>query len=294
MVYMKILRSVLLPFALLVLISSTQGCGNAECVLTGFVNCGNDGGADKSIINGTVVDVIGGPGVSGIKVIAERNGERVASDTTNSEGEFKLKVREGDITLLFEILDAVTVGRVFTITEDSEVFLDVSLDLVQKQIEVEDWNVSQDPIRCGSNQSFIIAEEDLIDFTVNGNGKDCIRAKGDCLLIGITVQNIALNDCNEGILAEGSADVNLEALAVPTLTIDAESNGIHTKGNSSVTLIGGNIIVTSTQRDGIRAEDSSDVEIQPSGLCTIEGFDDAIDPDPTATIDPDDCTLVQP
>src|SRR5574341_548759 len=290
---MKILRSLLLLFALLVLISSTQGCGNADCVLTGFINCGNGGGGNKSVINGTIVDVIGGPPeVSGIKVIAKRNGEKVASDTTNSEGEFKLKVHEGDITLLFEILDEVTVGRVFTITEDSEFFLDVSIDLVLNQIEVEDWIVSQDPIRCDNNQSFIIEEDDLIDFTVDGNGKDCIRANGDCLLIDITVQNIALNNCNEGILAEGSADVNLEALAVPTLTIDAESNGIHTKGNSSVTLTGGNIVVQSTQSDGIRAEDSSDVEIQPSGLCTIEGFDYATDPDPTATIDTDGCTLV--
>jgi len=293
---MKILKSVLLLFALLVLIWSTQGCGNAECVLTGFVNCGNGGGADKSIINGTVLDVIGGPGVSGIKVRAERNGEKVASDTTNSEGEFKLKVREGNITLLFEILGEVTVGRPFTITEDSEVFLDVILDLVLPQIEVEDWDVAQDPIRCDNNQSFIIEEDDLVDFTVDGNGKDCIRAKGDCLLIDITVQNIALNDCNEGILAEGSADVNLEALAVPTLTIDAESNGIHTKGTASVMLIGGNIVVTSTASDGIRAEDSSDVDIQPQpgSQCIIQGFDDAIDPDPTATIDRDGCTLVQP
>jgi len=291
---MKILRSVLLLFALLVLISSSQGCGNSDCVLTGFVNCGGGGGADKSIINGTVVPpVIGGPGVSGIKVIAERNNERVASDTTNSEGEFKLKVREGDITLLFEILGEVTLGRAFTITEDSEVFLEVSLDLGLNQIEVEDWDVVQDPIRCDSNQSFIIDEDDLVDFTVDGNGKDCIRAQGDCF-IDIVVQNITLDVCNEGILAEGSANVNLEALAVPTLTIDAEGNGIHTKGDSSVTLIGGDIFVKSTASDGIRAEDSSDVEIQPSGLCTIEGFDDAIDPDPTATIDPDGCTLVQP
>ena len=291
---MKILRSVLLLFALLVLISSSQGCGNSDCVLTGFVNCGGGGGADKSIINGTVVPpVIGGPGVSGIKVIAERNNERVASDTTNSEGEFKLKVREGDITLLFEILGEVTLGRAFTITEDSEVFLEVSLDLGLNQIEVEDWDVVQDPIRCDSNQSFIIDEDDLVDFTVDGNGKDCIRAQGDCF-IDIVVQNITLDVCNEGILAEGSANVNLEALAVPTLTIDAEGNGIHTKGDSSVTLIGGDIFVESTASDGIRAEDSSDVEIQPSGLCTIEGFDDAIDPDPTATIDPDGCTLVQP
>ena len=291
---MKILRSVLLLFALLVLISSSQGCGNSDCVLTGFVNCGGGGGgADKSIINGTVVPpVIGGPGVSGIKVIAERNGERVASDTTNSEGDFKLRVREGDITLLFEILGAVTVGRVFTITEDSEVFLDVTLDVLAqpKRITVVDWVVSQDPIRCDSNQSFIIDEDELVDFTVDGNGKDCIRAQGDCF-IDITVQNIALNDCNEGILAEGSANVNLEALAVPTLTIDAESNGIHTKGDSSVTLIGGNIFVTSTGADGIRAEDSSDVEIQRSGLCTIEGSDDAIQKDGTATVESDGCTL---
>src|SRR3970282_2515203 len=179
---MKILRSVLLLFVLLALISSTQGCGNSDCVLTGFVNCGGGGGADKSIINGTVVPpVIGGPGVSGIKVIAERNNERGASDTTNSEGEFKLKVREGDITLLFEILDVVTVGRAFTIKEDSEVFLDVTLDVLAQpeRITVVDWVVSEVPLRCDSNQSFIIDEDELVDFTVDGKGKDGIMGQGD-------------------------------------------------------------------------------------------------------------------
>src|SRR3970282_1878408 len=291
---MKILRSVLLLFALLVLISSSQGCGNSDCVLTGFVNCGGGGGADKSIINGTVVPpVIGGPGGSGIKVIAERNNERVASDTTNSEGEFKLKVREGDITLLFEILGEVTLGRAFTITEDSEVFLEVSLDLGLNQIEVEDWDVVQDPIRCDSNQSFIIDEDDLVDFTVDGNGKDCIRAQGDCF-IDIVVQNITLDVCNEGILAEGTANVNLEGLSVPTLTIDAEVNGIHTKGYSSVTLIGGDIFVTSADSNGILATDDSNVDVIPTGDCTIEGGDKAVNEQDAAMIDPDGCTLVQP
>ena len=167
------------------------------------------------------------------------------------------------------------------------------LDLVPSQIEVVDWEVSQDPIRCGNNETFFIEQKAIVDFIINGDGKDCIKAQGDCF-IDITVQNITLNDCNEGILAEGSADVNLEALAVPTLTIDAESNGIHTKGDSSVTLIGGKIVVTSTQSDGIKAEDSSDVEIQPSGQCTIEGFDDAIQKDPNATVVSGGCTKVPP
>ena len=289
---MKILRSVLLLFVLLALIPSTQGCGNADCVLTGFVNCGGGGGgADKSIINGTVASVTNGS-VSGIKVRAERNGEKVASDTTNSDGDFTIRVREGVILLEFET-STFTVARMFTITEDSEVLLIVSLG--QNQILVDNWEVLQDPIRCDNNQNFIIVEDDLVDFTINGNGKDCIRAKGDCL-IDIEVQNIMLNDCNEGLLAEGSASVTLEALAFPTLTINAESNGIHTKGTASVMLIGGNIVVTSAASDGIRAEDSSDVDIQPQpgSQCIIQGFDDAIDPDPTATIDRDGCTLVQP
>jgi len=289
---MKILRSVLLLFALLVLISSTQSCGNADCVLTGFVNCDDGGGADKSKINGTVASVTNGS-VSGIKVRAERNGEKVASDTTNSDGDFTLKVRDGAITLEFET-STFTVARMFTITEDSEVLLIVSLG--PNQILVDNWEVLQDPIRCDNNQNFIITNDvNLVDFTINGNGKDCIRAKGDCL-IDIEAQNIILNDCNEGLIAEGSASVTLEALAfptlIPTLTINAESNGIHTKGDSTVTLIGGNISVTSTGADGIRAEDSSDVEIQPSGLCTIEGSDDAIQKDGTATVDSDGCTLV--
>ncbi|MGH7800949.1 MAG: carboxypeptidase-like regulatory domain-containing protein [Thermodesulfobacteriota bacterium] len=279
---MKILRSVLLLFALLVLISSTQGCGNADCVLTGFINCGNGGGANKSKINGTVVGVSGGSPVSGIKVRAERNGQRVASDTTNSDGDFTLRVREGNITLRFETSTFNVVGF-FTVTEDSEVFLEVNL--APDDVFVVDWVVLQDPIRCEGSQTFTIEEPDLVDFIINGGSRNCIQAKGDCI-IDISVQNIALDDCNEGILAQGSANVDLEALAVPTLTINAESNGIHTKGDSSVTLIGEDIFVTSTQSDGIRAEDTSDVQIQPSGLCTIEG---PIQQDPTAMVDTVGC-----
>lgn len=286
---MKLLRSVLLLFALLVLISSTQGCGNADCVLTGFVNCGNGGGANKSKINGTVVGVSDGSPISGIKVRAERNGQRVASDTTNSEGEFTLRVREGIITLLFETSN-FTVGEFFTVTEDSEVFLDVNL--APNDVSVVDWEVLQDPIRCSGSQSFIIEEPELVDFTIDGNGKDCIRAKGDCP-IDIAVQNITLNDCNQGLLAEGSASVTLEALAVQTLTIDAQGNGIHTKGDSSVMLIGVDIFVTSTDANGIRAEDTSEVQIQHSGLCEIEGFDNAILQDPTATVVAVSCTLIE-
>ena len=146
---MTILKRLILLFALPILISSTQGCGNADCVLTGFVNCGNGGGANKSKINGTVMGVIGGPGVSGIKVRAERNNQRVASDTTKPEGDFTLRVREGAITLEFET-STFTVARMFTITEDSEVLLVVSLG--PNQIEVDDWEVLQDPIRCDGNK----------------------------------------------------------------------------------------------------------------------------------------------
>ena len=294
---MKILKSVLLLFALLVLIWSTQGCGNAECVLTGFVNCGNGGGADKSIINGTVLDVIGGPGVSGIKVRAERNGEKVASDTTNSEGEFKLKVREGNITLLFEILGEVTVGRAFTITEDSEVFLDVILDLVLPQIEVEDWDVVQDPIRCGGSDEVTFEGEDAIssDFTIDGDGTDCIKANGDCT-VEIVAQNITLTDCKNGVLAEGTADVILGEEAAPisiSINIDDNNNGVHTEDDSSVLLTGTDIFITSDS-NGILATNDSNVDVIRTGDCTIEGGDKAVNEQDDAMVDPDGCNLVQP
>ena len=295
---MKILRSLLLLFALLVLLSSTQGCGNSDCVLTGFVNCGNGGGANKSKINGTVVGVSGGSPVSGIKVKAERNNEKVASDTTNSEGDFTLKVREGDITLLFEMPDEPTLGRVFTITEDSEVFSDISINLELNQIEVEDWVVMQDPIRCDGSNSFTIEEEDAeVDFTIDGNGKDCIRAKGNCF-IDIVVQNITLTNCNNGVLAQGSADVFLGEEAAPisiSINIDDNSNGVHTEDGSSVLLAGTDIFIAS-DKNGILATDTSTVTVEdePSGHCNIEGGEGATDEQDDATIESGGCTLVQP
>ncbi len=285
---MNLLRKIISLFGMLILISSTQGCGSCGSGLTGFGNCG--GGPNKSKINGTVVGVTGGSGVSKIKVIArDSNGKKLASDTTNSEGNFKFKVKFGSITLQFQTSTFI-IARVFTITEDSEVFLDLSLE--PNQVVVENWEVTQDPIRCDGSQNFILDEGDLVDFTLDGNGNDCITAKGHCF-INISVQNISLNDCSEGIFTADNATLSLEALGASTLSIHAKSNGVHTNDSSSLTLTGGDVFITSTNQNGINAGGSSLVEVQPTNQCTIEGFAGAIQEDPNAnpTVNTDGCIL---
>ena len=187
---MRINGKIVLLFTVYISFLFVHGCGSADCALTGFVGCNSGGGDNKNRINGTVLNVIGQNEVSGIKVKAERNGEQVASKTTNAQGEFDFKVRDGAITLTFQT-SSFNVARVFTVTKNSEVFLEVTLQ--PAQVMVNDWQVFQDPVRCDGSKSFIIDEQDLVDFIIDGNGKDCIRAKGKCF-VDITVQNISLND----------------------------------------------------------------------------------------------------
>jgi hypothetical protein len=249
-------------------------------------NTGGGGGSGKSTVNGNVADVIDGSDVSGIKVTAIRNGKKADSDTTDSQGNFKLRVKKGDITLQFET-STFNVSREITVTKKSTVILVVVLDPDQGLVTIDNWQVLQDPIRCNNSDEFIFEEEEVSEFIINkGN---CIRAKGDCP-VSILVQNISLTDCKEGIRAEGDATVEFEALE--DINLISTKDGISSKKNAFVSLSAGNdIFITSTEENGIKAEDSSTVVIQPTNQCTIQGAKKSIQEDDTATVDPDDCTF---
>ena len=249
-------------------------------------NTGDSGGSGKSTINGNVADVTDGSDVSGIKVTAIRNGKKADSDTTDSQGNFKLRVKQGDITLQFET-SAFNVSREITVTKKSTVNLVVVLDPDQGLVTIDNWQVLQDPISCDKSDGFIFEEEEVTQFIINrGN---CIRAKGDCP-VSILVQNISLTDCNEGIRVEGDATVELEALE--DINLISTRDGIRSRKNAFVSLSAGDdIFITSTGGDGIKAEGSSTVVVQPTDQCTIQGANKSIVQDDTATVDPDGCTF---
>jgi len=101
-----------------------------------------------------------------------------------------------------------------------------------------------------------------------------------------------LTNCDEGIDGEDFANVILEAVAVPTLSIDAENNGIHAKDDSSIRLTGGDIFINAGA-NGILATGTSGVQVDSSGNCMIQGDDEPVDERDSAVVVTGGCALTR-
>jgi hypothetical protein len=263
----------------------------------GFWGCdsgGGGGGNNKTRINGTVLQVIDGP-VSDIRVSIFENNRRKQSTRTNQFGEFNLRFTPdfNTVRIEFEGPD-YTLSRIISVTRDSDVELDVILQISPGAIFVENWVVFQNRIRA-SGFDEIIFDSLEADFNIDGNGNDCISAKGDSR-IEIAARNISLIDCKEGIRAENFGFVLLEA--DEDISVSANRDGIRTNNNTfvrlarTVTPVDNNIFVTSLRENGIRASGSSAVEIDPQNECTISGAKLAVDQSGTSNVNPSTCTLI--
>ena len=255
---------------------------------------GGGGGNNKTRINGTVQQVISGP-VSDIKVTIFENNNKRASTRTNQFGEFSLGFKPNADTVEIEFKGSnYTLSRFISVTRDSDVEFDVTLQIDSSNIIVNTWTVSQNPVHVNNDE--LIFNDLEADFNIDGNGDDCIRAQGDGR-VEITAMNISLSDCKEGINAENSATVIFES--DEDIRISAKKNGIKSDNNAvvriaqTVTPIDNNIFIASLNENGIRAAGSSEVIIDPENTCTISGGTSkpAINQSGAATVDPDGCTL---
>jgi len=225
----------------------------------------------------------------GILIVAFQEGVEVDSDTAGAEGDFRVTVpRGGDVTLRFET-PSFTTSTLITVTPDSDVALDVTLLLLDPPaVEINRFDILSGPIRTRESEQFRFDEE-RANLTIDGGGDDCIKATGTSN-VNIDVNDLTIMNCGNGIVGEDFADVSLEAVAVPTLSIEAENNGIHAKDDSSIRLSAVDIFITAG-KDGILATGTSDVEVNPSGSCVIEGGDQAVDERDLAVVDTASCTL---
>lgn len=227
-----------------------------------------------------------------ILVIAFQNGAEVDRDTTDTQGDFEITVpRGGDVTLRFQT-PTFTATTLITVTPESEVTLDVSLltSVDPPEVRINAFQIVSGPIRTREAEEFVFDEADS-DLTIDGGGGDCIKATGGSE-VDIRVSDLTLTDCEHGINGEDFANVILEAVAVPTLSIDARNSGIHAEDDSSIRLMGTDIFITAGV-DGILATGTSGVEVNPSGDCVIQGGDDAVDKRDLSSIDTAGCTLTR-
>lgn len=264
----------------------------------GFWGCDSGGGGgdgNKTRINGTVLEVVGGT-VSDIKVtIFNNNDKKIASARTNGSGQFTLgfKPNSDTVKIQFEGSDFTTLSRFIAVSRDSDVIFNVTL---AGQIIVEDWTVFQNRIKEDGNDEFNFDSLEA-DFQIDGNGNTCIRAHGDSL-VQITAMRITLDDCSIGIDTQGFGFVMLES--DHDIDISATKDAIKTSNDSFVRVtqtvtpppVDNNIFISSVKEHGIRAAGSSQVEINPQNECTISGAKSAIDQKDSSVVDPDGCTLI--
>jgi hypothetical protein len=210
-------------------------------------------------------------------------------------GNYSLEVPSGGAyTITVSLLPPATESASIqvNVTSSSTVDLDLSFitDVDPPTLQIDNFDITSPVIRTSNSQIFAINEPNA-DLTVAGEGENCIGASGDSS-VDIVVADLTLDDCEDGILAEDSGTVNLNATATPTLTINASNNGVRTANNSAVALVGGNIFVTA-DNNGVLSEDNSIVDFLPSGdpfgTCVIDGGVQAVDQRDSSSVDTDDC-----
>ncbi len=242
-----------------------------------------------------------GEAASDIKVSILRLGKELDSKSTDKDGRFKFDSlpipNEGtQIFLEFTLSesDNITKSRPIWATGGSKVTYNVSINQDSNDISLTRWLVRQRAIDLNNRDQFSF-EGTEATFTINADNEDCIKVK-DNSLVKIASSEVTLSGCVNGIVANGSASVIIEADKDIEVTAE-EKNGIDTDDNATVKLTKtetstkNNIFsITSDNGDSINAKGSSAVTIDPgtTGSCKITG---EVNSDNEATINrecPDD------
>ena len=286
--------------------------------ISGFILSCNDNSGNKGTRTGetTISGLVGGPIAKGefksgksvlawikdffrIAKPAEAQGEIQVTATQNGEivdtalvvdGTYELTVPEGGEVQLDFITSSGTFTLIINVTPSSDVQLDVDLQLTPDgpEVVINTFEIASPSIRTQGGASFLFVEPNA-NLTVDGQGGNCIEASGNSN-VDVQVGDLTLDNCEDGVVAADSAQVNLEADATPTLTINASNNGIHSTNDSFVGLRGIDVFVTA-QNNGILSENNSQVIIDPSGQCVIDGGAQAVDERDSSSVDTDDCEL---
>jgi len=230
-----------------------------------------------------------------VLVSVEENGRTLDSDITNESGEYSLRFtsQTGMVTIRFEGT-GFNLARVIKVTDDSVVTLDVDIDLAIPAIIFTSWDVFQDRISLNNNDEFIFDELEA-NFSINGDGRDCVRTSDSSSMI-VRVKNITIFGCDRGLDSSNQSNITLEADEAINITSDGDT--IRTN-NSSTVFVGqtiastaNTVFISSNRNFGIRGLGDSTVVIDPQGTCTISGADGAIRVSGNSIVITGSCTLV--
>jgi len=255
----------------------------------------SSGGSSKSIfLDGEILNF--GQFVI-VEVEVEEDGRTRDSTDVESDGSFDLNFNadSGSVDLRF-IGDEITIIRPnFSVTDDSTIELDVTLQISPIDVIINSWVVFQDPISFRGDDTIIFNDKEA-DIVISGDGDNCIRTRDDSI-VDFRVKSIDLSNCDEGIRTENTSQVIL--LTDQALTIFSESNGIRSREESFVNIgqvfnsNNNSVEVRSFDADGVNTSGTAIVNFTPlNNNCSIRGSNEAVNEGSNSTVDTDGCTLV--
>lgn len=260
-----------------------------------FVFACDSGGGDKNIfINGEILN-FGEFGIVEVEV-REDDSTRDSSDVED-DGSFELNFNadSGSVDLRF-IGDGLTIIRPnFSVTDDSEIDLDVTLQDNPIDVIINSWIVNQDPISFRGDDTIIFNDTEA-ELVINGDGDNCIRTRDDSI-VDFRVKSVDFSNCDEGVRTENSSSVVL--FTDESLQIFSESNGIRSREESTVNIgqvfnaTNNSVEVRSFDADGVNTSGTAQVTFTPqNNNCSIRGANEAVNEGSNSTVDTNGCTLV--
>ena len=220
---------------------------------------------------------------------------RLGSSKVNSEGNFVIRFRSntGVVTLRFESATFNAERPNIQVVNQSTTNLDITLQLNPTLIIIDRWQVFQDPISFSGAQS-INYNESQAEFNIDGDGGNCIFAGGTSIITYI-VQSISITNCREGVRAQTSGSIVLQA--DESIQISSNRDAILTINDGFVEVgqtanpANNTIVIQSINQFGINAAGNSVVDINPQNACSISGKRGAVNVNGGASVNTSSCTL---
>ena len=274
----------------LIAILSIGGCDISFS--TNDDNGGGGGGSGDIVIEGVITNFAE---FGEITVTALQNNIRLDRNTTDAAGNFRLQFRTtvDSVSLEFESGSFGAELPNFAIVDESTSMLDITLQQNPTIITIDRWQVFQDVLSLFGT-TVIDFNENQVEFNIDGNNGNCIFAT-DTVMITYRVKSINITNCREGIRAQGSAAIILEA--DESIVVSSSQDAIFTLDGGMVDIgqsanpIDNTVVIESSGAFGINASGNSTVNINPENECSVSGDREAVNVSSNATVNTANCTL---
>lgn len=230
-----------------------------------------------------------------ITVTVLQGNTRLGRTTVSPQGNFGIRFNSstGVVSLRFESGSFNAERPNITVVDQSVTNLDITLQQNPTLIIINRWQVFQDPISISGDRVIELIES-LAEFNLDANGGNCIFASGNSL-ITYRVKSISITNCREGVRAQTSASIVLEA--DESILISSNRDAILALDDALVEVgqtsnpVNNTITIQSTNQFGINAAGDSIVNINPQNQCSISGGRMAVNVSGNASVSTSNCTL---